>query len=134
MSSPSQDVPSTIPSTSSGPVKNRQQALLHEARRCASFDVSLLTAIIYGRYATDGSNIYLELTVSSCSAASAREHEHVRTEFEKSVGEGDSSVLPKIYSGLNREDYYHDGLGWGKAHIQDASKQAHTQFTGYVPK
>ncbi|RHZ50088.1 hypothetical protein CDV55_102092 [Aspergillus turcosus] len=106
---------------------NRQMVLIEQARQAATFDPIKLTHIIYDGYVD--AILYLgchsliygrEENVSSRRAAFQR--------VESALELTDNMKLPHIYTGLDRNGLYLEGVRRGRAIIDDMILYKHNQF------
>ncbi|KAE8356320.1 hypothetical protein BDV28DRAFT_117472 [Aspergillus coremiiformis] len=91
-------------------ILNRQMDLMHQARASSTFDPMDLTVIIYDN----------EETVLSRRAAFHR--------VERSLGLLDNMKLPHIYSGLDREGLYLEGVRRARVITSDMIAHDHSHF------
>ncbi|KAF2875806.1 acyl-CoA dehydrogenase/oxidase C-terminal [Massariosphaeria phaeospora] len=89
---------------------------MKKAREAASFDTHELTCLIYGG----------EQTVQQRRVAFER--------VERALGTRDTSILPRCYGNMNRDEAYDEGLEVGRVTFEDGRHHNHDFFLESTPR
>jgi acyl-CoA oxidase len=116
---------------------NRQLMLMQKAREGASFNTFELTCLIHGGY--DISLLHYCTFISKQALTHHREdvvqqRRAALKRVEISSGTHDTSILPRCYANMNREEAFDEGLKMGSIAFTDGLKHKHHFFHVATPR